>query len=297
MRTPATRHRAFALALALVALAAAGAAAADPPRRLVSLAPSVTELLFDLGLGDRVVGVTDWCRRPPAALAVAKVGGHLDPNLEAVVALQPDLVVLEVANTEAAAGLRRLGLPVLAVEHRDVTGILASVTLAGEACGVPVRAAALRDSLEARVAAVHNARADGPHPLALVVVGRDATGGVLRDVYAAGGGTFLGELLELAGGRNAIEGDALRYPLLSQEGLVRLAPEVVVDLAPECADDPRRQAELRAAWDLLREVPAVRDGRVRIVLDDAALIPGPRFVETLDLLAEALDPTWKRTGP
>jgi len=289
------------LAAAFLALAVSGVAAdaatGDPPRRLVSLAPSVTELLFDLGLGDRVVGVTDWCRRPPAALAVAKVGGHLDPNLEAVVALLPDLVVLEAANTEAADGLRRLQVPFLAVEHRDVAGILASVSLAGEACGVLVRAAALRDSLEARVAAVHNARADGPHPLALVVVGRDATGGVLRDVYAAGGGTFLGELLELAGGRNAIEGGALRYPLLSQEGLVRLAPEVVVDLAPECADDPQRRDELRAAWELLHDVPAVRDGRVHIVLDDAALIPGPRFVETLDLLAEALDPTWTRTEP
>ena len=283
--------------LAAAAALVAPAGAVEPPQRLVSLAPSVTELLFDLGVGDRLVGVTDWCRRPPAALAVAKVGGHLDPNLEAVVALRPDLVVLEVANTEAADGLRRLELPFLAVEHRDVAGILASVTLAGEACGVAVRAAALRDSLEARVAAVHGARADGPHPRALVVVGRDATGGVLRDVYAAGGGTFLGELLELAGGRNVIEGGALSYPLLSQEGLVRLAPEVVVDLAPECADDPQRLAGLRAAWKLLRDVPAVRDGRVLILLDDAALIPGPRFVETLDLLAEALDPTWTRTGP
>ncbi len=291
------KNRRLLLAAVLVSLAATPVAAGDPPRRLVSLAPSVTELLFDLGLGDRVVGVTDWCHRPQAALAVAKVGGHLDPNLEAVVALRPDLVVLEVANAEAADGLRRLALPFLVVEHRDVAGILASVTLAGEACGVPVRAAALRDSLEARVAAVHDARSGSPRPLALVVVGRDATGGLLRDVYAAGGGTFLGELLELAGGRNAIESEALSYPLLSQEGLVRLAPEVVVDLAPECADDPQRQAELRAAWDLLRDVPAVRDGRVRIVLDDAALIPGPRFVETLDLLAEALDPTWTRTGP
>jgi hypothetical protein len=85
--------------------------------------------------------------------------------------------------------------------------------------------------------------------------------------------------------------------MLSQEGVLRLAPEVVVDLAPECADDPQRRDELRAAWELLRDVPAVRDGRVRIVLDDAALIPGPRFVETLDLLAEALDPTGRRPPP
>ena len=135
----------------LLCCLAAGVARADaPPTRIVSLAPSITELLFALDLGDRIVGVTDWCAYPPAACDKPSVGGHVDPNLEAVLRTRPDLVVVETANAEVVAGLAALGLPALRVEHRDVAGILASVTQAGAACGVADRARTLRAGLEAR---------------------------------------------------------------------------------------------------------------------------------------------------
>ncbi|MBC8423159.1 ABC transporter substrate-binding protein [bacterium] len=283
------------LLAAAIASPIAAAASDDPsgvedaPARIVSLAPSITELIFALNVGDRVVGVTDWCRHPAAVTELPSIGGHVDPNLEAVVALRPDLAVVEAANTEAAERLTRLGVEVCVVEHRHVEGILASVLQVGEACGVVARAELLHADLQRRLAAVAGRPASDPRPRTMIVVGREVSSGRLSDLYVAGAGTFLGDLLALAGGDNVMPESAVSYPMISAEGLLRLAPEVVIDLAPECADDPQKLAELERAWRQHTDVPAVRAGRVHVVTDDALLIPGPRFVETLELLASILD--------
>lgn len=278
------------LILLSIAAAAPAAPPAEAPARIVSLAPSLTDLLFDLGVGDRVVGVTDWCVPPPERADLTRVGGHVNPNLEAVVALRPDLVVVEAANGEVVEGLRALGIRTCVVDHKRIAGILDSVSVVGEACGATGRAKALRAELDARLAAVTARRSGGPRPRAMIVVGRDVSHGRLGDLYLAGGGTFLGEMLSLAGGENVMTGHAVNYPLISLEGLLALAPEVVIDLAPECADDPRKRAELEAAWRGLPDVPAVRDGRVHVRVDAAMLVPGPRFVDTLEWLATVLNP-------
>ncbi len=277
---------------AAVALPTAAVASDDPPAapaRIVSLAPSITELIFALNVGDRVVGVTDWCRHPAAVGELPSIGGHVDPNLEAVVALRPALAVVEAANAEAADRLSRLGIEVCVVEHRHVAGILESVLRVGEACGASARAELLHADLTRRLAAVSDRPARDPGPRAMIVVGREVASGRLSDLYVAGAGTFLGELLALAGGENVMLESAVSYPMISAEGLLRLAPEVVIDLAPECADDPDRLAELERAWRQHGEVPAVAAGRVHVVTNDALLVPGPRFVETLELLASILD--------
>lgn len=281
------------LILAVASLSSLAAASPSPdvvPERIVSLAPSITDLLFALEVGERVVGVTDWCVPPPEAAGPARIGGHVDPNLEAVLALRPDLVVVEAANAETADQLTRLGLTVCVVEHRHVKGIVASVMLVGDACGISERAAVLRKDIGDRLAAVVARRGDRPRPRVMLVVGREAASGRLSDLYLAGGGTFLGEMLVLAGGENVIDGTAVNYPMISLEGLMRLAPDVVVDLAPECADDPRKLADLEQAWRRHRDVPAVSDGRVHVLTDPSLLVPGPRFVDTLELLSSILDP-------
>lgn len=234
--------------------------------------------------------MTDWCVLPPGRGDRSRVGGHVDPNLEAVIALRPGLVVVEAAHGEVVASLRELGVTVCVVEHRNVKGILESVTSAGAACGVAERAASLRERLGERLAAVAARRGTRPRTRAMIVVGRDVASGRLSDLYLAGGGTFLGEMLVLAGGENVMDGTTVSYPMISLEGLLTLAPEVVIDLAPECADDPRKRTELAAAWSRHPEIPAVRDGRVHVLVDPALLVPGPRFVETLERLASILNP-------
>ncbi|MBU0741488.1 ABC transporter substrate-binding protein, partial [bacterium] len=192
-------------------------------------------------------------------------------------------------NAEAGDRLRRLGLDVCVVEHRHVAGILASVLQAGEACGASARAADLHAALDGRLAAIASRHDGRARPRTMIVVGREVTSGRLGDLYLAGGGTFLGELLALAGGGNVVAETTVSYPMISTEGLLRLAPEVIIDLAPECADDPGKRAELEQAWRRHDAVPAVRTGRVHVVTDDALLIPGPRFIATLELLASILD--------
>lgn len=280
------------LCVLMLCLAAASVRAGTPPTRLVSLAPSLTEVLYALGLDDRIVGVTDWCRYPPAARDKPSMGGHVDPNLEAVLRARPELVLVEEANAAVRGRLDALGLPVLVVDHRDVAGILASLSAVGTACGVPERAESLRAALEARIAAVRERVAERQRPRALVVVGRTLEGGELRDLYLAGADTFLGELLSLAGGGNVAPSGLGSYPVLSLEGLLRVGPEVVFDLAPEVAHDGDDLEALTSAWRRLDDLSAVRRGAVFVLTDDALLIPGPRFVDTLELFAARLDPAW-----
>ena len=281
------------LVLILSILLGTGATAPVPvfgdeatPQRTVSLAPSVTEVLFAVGAGDRVVGVTDWCDWPPAARSLPKVGGHVDPNIEFVATLMPDLVVLEEAAVEVRGQLERLGLRILTVEHRHLEGVLASLTTVGEACGTVEIAAAQRRSLTTRLEAVRDGAAVRGKVRALVVIGRDLGRGELRDVYVAGRGTFLGELLEAAGGENACPVDAVRYPMLTREALMRLAPDVVFELAPEFAADVQAPGRLRDAWRELH-VPAGMHDRVYVITDDFPMIPGPRVIDTLEMFAAA----------
>jgi len=272
------------LALGPGAAAPAPAAPAAGPARLVTLAPSVTELADSLGLGPHVVGITDWCRAPAGATP-RRVGGILDPTLEAVAALHPDLIVLEAANVEVAASLEALGLGGLRVDHRDLAGILDSLDLLGAACEVPDRARALRAALESRLDALaHRAPPPARRPRVLVVVGRDVGAAGLRDVYAASRGTFLGELLDAAGGANVLRDDAVRYPTLGREALLRLRPDHVLELAPELADDPEGLARLREAWAEL----GVPSDRLHVFTDPAPTIPGPGCVDTVERFARAI---------
>jgi len=277
-------------AAALAAAAPARPADASAPRRIVSLAPSVTECLFALGLGPRVVGVTDWCAWPPAARELPRIGGHVDPSLEAVLARAPDLVILEEVHAEARAGLAALDVPLLTVEHRTVAGILASLDRIGAACGADSAAAALRGAIEARMDAVRRRAAGRSRPRVLVVVGRTLADGSVGDVYAAGGGTFLGELVELAGGENVCAIEAVRYPQLSLEGVLRLAPDLILDLAPEFDGRPAAVQALREAWADLGGFAATSEGRAHVLTEDWLLVPGPRFVDVLERFAVLIHP-------
>ena len=144
-----------------------------PPRRIVSMAPSITETLFALGLGDRVVGTTSYCNHPPEAREKPRIGGFHDPNFEAVVALRPDLVVTLVEQQSARDALAILGIPVATVSHQTIDGILESIPALGDACGVQPRAEALAGELRARLARIARRTAGLRRPRVLIVVGRD----------------------------------------------------------------------------------------------------------------------------
>jgi iron complex transport system substrate-binding protein len=238
-------------------------------RRVVTLAPSLSEIVLALGAGDRLVGVTRFDDDPRLA-KVKRAGGYNDPEPETVLGLHPDLVIAQPApeNHGPVETLARLGIPVEAFALEDLKQVEDAMEQIGVLLGLPERGRALRDDLERHRAAVREASRRGPHPRALLVLG-------LEPLVVAGPKSFVGELLEDAGGVN-VAGDADRpFPRISAEAAVRAQPDVVVI----CGFDPPQG---RPA------IPGLGRARVETLRSSALLHPGPRLVQGLDDLVAAL---------
>lgn len=259
-------------------------------KRIVSLAPSITEVVYALELDDRLVGVTNFCNYPPDAQSKAKVGGIIDTNYEAIMQLEADLVILYPVHRDAQARLKELGQRTLTVDCRTLDGILESIDLIGRACLVPERSDALLASIHERMDAVR-ARTEGlERPTVLISAGRSKDGDVVGEVYAAGRGQWYDDLIEIAGGANVFTEEGVPFPTVTGEGLVRLNPEVIVEMAPADANGSISAEKIAGQWDALPEIEAVREGRVYVLDGDYTTIPGPRFVQTVEDLARVLHP-------
>lgn len=268
------------------------------PQRIVSLAPAITEIVFALGLGPRVVGVTRFCTYPPEARLKPRVGGFLDLNLEAVVASRPDLVILTSVpdHDTLARQLERLGLGTLQVDLDEVSGILEAITTIARTCDCADRGRQLRATIEARLEQVAATVKGTRRPGALVVVGRTVGTGAITSVWAAGPGSFYHDLLVLAGGRNLVEITTVDYPELSREALLVLDPEIILDVIADLETRRRSVEQALQDWSSLPELQAVRTSRVKVLSQDFSGIPGPRIADTAELMAQALHPEleWHR---
>ncbi len=265
--------------------------------RIVSMAPSITETLFALDLADRVAGVTRYCDFPPEAKAKPQVGGLLDPNYEAIVALEPDLAILLTIHDEAGARLKALGISTLVVEHRTLDGILDSFRLIGEASGAPAAAEALVADCERRMERVRRRTVGLERPRVLISSARELGSGRLGTVYAAGKGQWYDNLIDAAGGTNVFEDGSGQFPAISSEGLLRLDPDVVIEMAPDLADASYTREDILAEWATLPDMTAVKTGRVYVLGGDYVPVPGPRFVRTLEDMAKVLHPGVDWSGP
>lgn len=255
------------------------------PTRIVSLAPSVTETLFELGLGDRVVGVTRYCAFPPEARSKPQMGGYYDPNYEAVTAARPDLVITVPEHEEVRHELHKLGLKSLTVDHASVRGILSSLRMIGEATGIGEHAAAVQKKLETRIQTIAARNGGRPRVRVLISVGRMAGDGSMSRITVCGQAGFFEELIELAGGVNAFEGE-IPFPVLSAEGVLKTNPDVIVDLWPDLKEKGIDPESVRRQWS---SIPGLKS-RVHVVGESYAMIPGPRIVLLLEDLARALHP-------
>jgi len=275
------------LAAALAAPVTAGEAAeAAPPGRVVSLVPAITETLFALGLGPRVVGVSSYCDYPPEARSLPKVGTFSEPVAEAIVTLHPDLVLTSPSpgNETSVRAVERSGIRVAVVQSEGGLGESRAAMLAvADAVGEHEAGLRLVGAIDARIAAVGARAAALAHPVAAVVVGREP-------LVLAGPASYLGELLVLAGGRNVADPVGGRWPQVGIEFLVAAAPQVLVDLSIAMGDSPRAGIDAPSSWASLSSLPAVASGRV--VTDRASLMlrPGPRLGDAAEALFEALHP-------
>ena len=264
---------------------------ADPRdcRRIVALAPSVTETLFALGLGDRVVGVSRYCDYPPEAKKRPQVGGHFDPNFEAVVALEPDLVVMLIEHKANRLAFEKLGIATLMLNHQTIDGVLASLPALGRACGAETQADELATGLRRRMERVARKVAGAGRPRVLFVVDRGNAEGTIQDCYVAGREGYLDTMIELAGGSNACRDKVVRYPVVSREGIMWLNPEVIIDMSSGITAGDRRDDPL-VDWRSLETVPAVRDQRCFALSAAYAFRPSPRFIELVERLARMIHP-------
>jgi iron complex transport system substrate-binding protein len=265
-----------------------GAARYGDYRRIISLAPSITEILFSLGLGDRVVGVTRYCTYPAAALTKAEVGGYYDPNYEEILRLKPDLVIMLREHDAAKRYLGNFHVNVLQVDHNTIGAIVQSITIIGQACGSSRAADSIVASISIIMARIRGKTANVRRPRVLVSVGRSL--GSVNDLCIAGAGTYYDEMIRIAGGQNAFTKSEIAFPMLSLEGICRINPEIVIDMAPESGGKAVTDGAILAAWNRVGRIDAVRNGRVYLFRQDFAEIPGPRFIVILEHIAKVLHP-------
>jgi len=259
-----------------------------PPARIISLAPSNTEILCALGLEDRLVAVTTLCNWPPSVRDKPKVGGLVDFNVEQILAWQADFVFAVRGNpAERLRRLQKMGTPVYAFDCGRLDDILAAIERVGLVCGVSEKAKVLADSLRARVERVQSAVA-GVSPRKRVYVGT-----IRSPYYTAGRGSFIDEVIELAGGDNIARSAGSRWPILSAEQILVSDPQAVfLGLDYEDAGKMNREKLLEPFQrdPIWSRTSAGRQGALFVLDQDSLHRPAPRLVNMIEQVARALYP-------
>ena len=241
------------------------------PQRIVSHVPSITEILFALGLGDRIVGVSDFCDYPEEAKTKPSVGNYFDPSIERIVALNPDLVLTD-GHSEGVKQLDSLGIAFLVIDPKDFDGIFRDIELIGQATGTEAKAKKLVDQMKADVARITNQVKGAQKVKAFYVI--DATD--LNNPWTAGPGSFIDSLINMAGGENVAGKAVVPWPQFSIEQLVNADPEVIILPAKHgTAFTTLGELQGHPAW---RQITAVKQDRIYTIDSDLVDRSGPRIV-------------------
>lgn len=250
--------------------------------RIVTLAPNLTETIYDLGLGDKLVGDTNYCDTPPAAINKPHVGPPVNPSVEAIVALHPDLVLAttSINFVDTVTTLSRLGIAVYSTDPHTVREMLDSIAHIADVTGVPEKGAALEAQLQARLDALHTRLENRPLVHVLFVVWEDP-------LISIGQNTFIADALRWAGAESAIV-TSQNWPQLSMEEVVRVQPDYIVLTSDHAGtnDDSIANLQSRPAW---KELRAVKLGHV-VVTGEEFTRPSPGLVDEIEKLARQLHP-------
>lgn len=282
-------RRSAVAAFALVAIAAA--ARGDEPRRIVSLAPSLTETVFALGLGDRLVGVSVYCDYPPEVERIDRVGTFITPNVEAIVAKQPDLIlaVPSPGNRSPVESLERLGFAVTVVDPLSLDGIKESFLSIGSRLGRAEQAKELVARIDAKIESVRSKLEGVPPRKVLMVVGQ-------TPLIVAGAMTVQDDLIRLAYGVNLGASAGRDWPHVSIEYAISAAPEVIIDSTMGSEVRAGEQTST-AFWEAFPTIPAVKEHRIFGYKAYEVLRPGPRIGEAFELIARFIHPERFETSP
>ncbi len=289
---PMTRRLAgWALALALGSVCAglsAGQPGPTPPRRIISLVPALTEMLFAIGAGPQVVAVSSFDTHPPEVTRLPRVGALLDPDVERVLSLTPDLVAIYGSQTDLRRQLERASIPVFDYRHGGLADVFAAMRALGTRTGHHGRADEVARGLEQRIDEVRRRVAPRPRPRVLLVFGREQ--GSLRNIYASGGRGFLHDMLLAAGGANVLADVAQEAVQATTELVLARAPDVILEVHERADWTDADTTAAAAVWSRLAAVPAVKAQRVHVLAGEGLVVPGPRVAAAVERFADALHP-------
>lgn len=286
-RFSAARRRltwaALAAALMLVTLGAQD----RPPQRIISLIPALTEMLFAIEAGPQVAAVSSFDEYPPEVATLPRVGALVDPDLERILSLRPDLVLVYGSQGDLRVQLDRAQIPVYLYQHAGLADVPATIRDLGARVGRPENAERIATGLEERLTAIRGRVANRARPRVLIVMGRES--GALRGVYASGGVGFIHDMVEAAGGDNVFADVTQQAVQATSEQILASRPDVILELrAGGLAPD--QVAREIAVWSPFSSIPAVRNNRIVILTDERTVVPGPRVAEGTEVIARALHP-------
>lgn len=259
------------------------------PKRIVSLSPNLTQVIYALGYLDQIVGVTVYDEFPTEVMDLPKVGGWINPNYEAILALKPDMVVL-MKDQDISFGdkLRNLGLKTFTAKSNDsIKDIVQAITALGEILGNKEEAEQLKSYIETNLNQIEQKTKSLNKKSVLIVVGRNP--GTLEDIYVIGTNNYIDELLNLAGGENVVknERNALK---ITKEAIFTFNPDVIIEINHQQGD---RETEILEIWNSLNQVDAVKNKQVYILSSKVLLHPSQRIVDGAQILTDILHPELK----
>lgn len=256
------------------------------PRRIVSLVPATTEMLFAMGVGSHVIGVSNYDHFPPEVEKLPRVGGLLDPNTEAILALTPDLVVLYDTQSQLNERLERAGITVYHYVHKGLPDITETMRSLGVAVGAAPAANAAATTIERQLNSIRARTTAGARPKTLLIFGREP--GTLRGINASAGYGFLHDVLEIAGGTDVLGDMKRQSAMLSTEMVLTRAPDVIIELHYGDSLPKTRIDVERRVWNALPSVPAVKNNRIYLLSGNEFVVPGPRIVQAAEKFAQVL---------
>ncbi len=250
--------------------------------RVISLSPSITEILFELGLGDLVVGNTKFCNFPPQSNSIKKIGGYLDINMELIIELQPDVIFHypeHFQRLKKLSGITKL----VQVSHKNISDLLSSIKTISMELKSETEGKVLITSLKSKLDMIRNRKKNSLRKKILIIIGRDP--GQLRNITIIGYGDFLNEVMSISDGENAYKGK-ISYPSVSIESIIKMDPDIIIEFS--FLEQAPSEDFVISLWEKFPLIRAVRLGNIQIIKDDYWVRPGPRITKIAKSLYEML---------
>jgi cobalamin transport system substrate-binding protein len=277
---------ALTLCLASSSPSASSSQPVNHPKRIISLIPAVTEMVYAIGAGPQLVGIGSFDTYPPEVVSLPRVGGLLDPDVERILALKPDLVIIYGTQNDLRLQLERAGINQFSYKHGSLAGVMETIRALGTRLGRAEGAERVATDLENRLSVIRGKVSGRVRPKTLLVFGRDAL--ALRGIFASGGIGFIHDMLTTAGGDNVFTDVKRESVQATTELMLQRAPEAIIEMRQSVKAD--EIAAERSVWSTLSSLPAVRTGRIYILTDSSLPVPGPRVAEATALIAKTLHP-------